>query len=99
MTQLNHKAKRKEMKRQDSLRILANQTMLAMSPKELQELAEDQLITVYEDEREGYLEHDLKKLDFHLDEYGMLIDQDGECINSKTIIRNHQKELKRKVNR
>ena len=91
--------KRKKRNLQDSLRVLANETIDGMTTEELRKLAEDQLITVYEDEREGYLEHDLKKLNFHLDEYGMLIDQDGECINSKTIIRSHQKELKRKVNR
>ena len=85
--------KRKKRNLQDSLRVLANETMDGMTTEELRKLAEDQLITVYEDEQEDILEQDLKNLEFHLDESGMLIDQDGECVNSKDLIRTRQKDI------
>ncbi len=98
--------KRKKRNLQDSLRVLANETMDGMTTEDLRKLAEDQLITVYEDEQEDILEQDLKNLEFHLDESGMLIDQDGECVNSKDLIRTRQKDIEydkwiaeRKVNR
>ena len=84
---------RKKRNLQDSLRVLANETMDGMTTEELRKLAEDQLITVYEDEQEDILEQDLKNLEFHLDESGMLIDQDGECVNSKDLIRTRQKDI------
>ena len=85
--------KRKKRNLQDSLRVLANETMDGMTTEELRKLAEDQLITVYEDEQEDILEQDLKNLEFHLDEFGMLIDQYGECVNSKDLIRTRQKDI------
>ena len=83
--------KRKKINLQDSLRVLANEIMDDMTTEELRKLAEDQLITVYEDE--DILEQDLKNLEFHLDESGMLIDQDGECVNSKDLIWTRQKDM------
>jgi len=98
--------KRKKRNLQDSHRVLANETMDGMTTEELRKLAEDQLITVYEDEQEDIFEQDLKNLEFHLDESGMLIDQDGECVNSKDLIWTRQKDIEydkwiaeRKVNR
>ena len=44
--------KRKKINLQDSLRVLANEIMDDMTTEELRKLAEDQLITVYEDEQE-----------------------------------------------
>ena len=85
--------KRKKRNLQDSLRVLANETIDGMTTEELRRLAEDQLITVYEDEQEDILEQDLKNLEFYLDESGMLIDQDGECVNSKDLIRTRQKDI------
>ena len=87
--------KRKKRNLQDSLRVLANEIMDDMTTEELRKLAEDQLITVYEDEQEqeDILEQDLKNLEFHLDESGMLINQDGECVNSKDLIWIRQKDI------
>ena len=85
--------KRKKINLQDSLRVLANEIMDDMTTEELRKLAEDQLITVYEDEQEDILEQDLKNLEFHLDESGMLIDQDGECVNSIDLIWTRQKDM------
>ncbi len=85
--------KRKKRNLQDSLRVLANETIDGMTTEELRKLAEDQLITVYEDEQEDILEQDLNNLEVHLDESGMLIDQDGECVNSKDLIRTRQKDI------
>ena len=90
---LERQAQHKDMKLQDSYRVLANSIMDGMTTEGLRKLAEDQLITVYEDEQEDILEQDLKNLEFHLDEFGMLIDQDGECVNSKDMIRVHQKDM------
>ena len=86
-------AKRKKRNLRDSLRVLANETIDGMTTEELRKLAKDQLITVYEDEQEDILEQDLKNLEFHLDESGMLIDQDGECVNSKDLIWTRQKDI------
>ena len=86
--------KRKKRNLQDSLRVLANETIDGMTTEELRKLAEDQLITVYEDEQEDILEQDLKNLEFHLDESGMLIDQDGECVNSKDLLQRIQIRIK-----
>ena len=91
MTWLAEKRKKRNLR--DSLRVLANETIDGMTTEELRKLAEDQLITVYEDEQEDILEQDLKNLEFHLDESGMLIDQDGECVNSKDLIWTRQKDM------
>ena len=91
MTWLAEKRKKRNLR--DSLRVLANETIDGMTTEELRKLAEDQLIIVYEDEQEDILEQDLKNLEFHLDESGMLIDQDGECVNSKDLIWTRQKDM------